>query len=96
MSAPIVKATLPAAADLLLRWFKHELNDKTVRSETQKFLEACGKIKPLGEALAEMRANGEKPSTAVGIEVLTRIFHGFYCGLRDLMRCDRRYYLVAV
>lgn len=96
MSDITIKATLPAAADLLLRWFKHELNDKTIRTETQKFLEACGKIKPLGEVLAEMRANGEKPNGQLGIEVLTRIFHGFYCGLRDLMRCDRRYYLVAV
>jgi hypothetical protein len=41
-----VKVTLPQAADLLLRWFKNELNDKNIRVDTMKFLRACGKIPP--------------------------------------------------
>jgi len=61
MTDPTVRATLPQAADLLLRWFVSESwKDKTLRSETQKFLEACGKLKPLREAMQEMRAAGSQ------------------------------------
>lgn len=62
-----VTVTLPAAMALLERWFKYELNDKTLKVDTMRMLQAVGKLKPLGEALAEMKARGEKPSTAVGI-----------------------------
>jgi len=48
----IVKATLPAAMDLLLRWFKYEMNDKTLRVDTMKMLQATGRLKPLDEARA--------------------------------------------
>lgn len=56
MSDLIVKATLPAALDLLLRWFKYEMNDKTLRVDTMKMLQATGRLKPLDEARAEMDA----------------------------------------
>jgi hypothetical protein len=60
MSEVIVKATLPAAIDLLERWFKHELNDKTVRIETMRMLQACGKLKPLSsEAVSTLGIRDE-------------------------------------
>jgi hypothetical protein len=46
MSEFVVKATLPAAAELLLRWFKSELNDKMIRVDTMNFLRLCGKLPP--------------------------------------------------
>lgn len=51
MSDVIVKATLPAAIALLDRWFKYELNDKTLRIDTMRMLQAVGKLKPLNEAV---------------------------------------------
>jgi hypothetical protein len=50
----IIKATLPAAVDLIERWFKYELNDKTLRVDSMKFLQACGKLKPLSEAISAL------------------------------------------
>ena len=44
MNEMIAKATLPQAADLLLRWFTMELNDKTLRVDTMRFLRSVGKL----------------------------------------------------
>jgi len=60
MTDPTVRATLPQAADLLLRWFKYELNDRTIQVDTMKFLQACGKLKPLSsEAVSTLGIRDE-------------------------------------
>lgn len=59
MSDVIVKATLPAAIALLDRWFKYELNDKTLRVDTMRMLQAVGKLKPLGEAVTPATGEGK-------------------------------------
>ncbi len=51
MTELITRATLSAAVDLLERWFKSELNDKTIRIDTMRMLQAVGRIKPLNEAV---------------------------------------------
>lgn len=96
MSEPVIKVTMKEVVLLLKEWFITEGKAPDLRPRTNRVLVATGAIEDLGVALAAMKARGEKPVTAQGIEVLTLTIHGFYCGLRDLMRCDRRYYLVAV
>ena len=52
MTDPVIRATLPQAADLLERWFLTEnWRDKTLRVDTMRFLQACGKLKALDEAI---------------------------------------------
>ena len=51
-------AELERLRDLLHRWFKYELNDRNVRIETMRTLQAVGKLKGIDQ-IVDGSAKGE-------------------------------------